>query len=94
MRAQATTTPFEVYCNRCGVTFAAENRRCLHCGSCLHRDRVARDMVLPPEIEIESMVEVEAVEPEPTRRRLVSARSGIWILLAVWYAVNRACTGG
>ncbi len=90
MRAKAATTPVEVYCNRCGVTFPAGNRRCLHCGSRLERDRAVHDMVLPPEIDIE----IEAEEPEVTRRRRVSPIAGIWLLLAVVITMVRSCAGG
>jgi hypothetical protein len=90
MRAQATTTSYQVYCNQCHVTFPAGTRRCLHCGSRLQSDRAGHDLALPPEIG----VEIEAEEAERPKRRSVSPIAGIWLVLAVVITVIRSCTSG
>lgn len=80
---------FEVYCDRCRVTFPVGTRRCMHCGGPTTGSRARR----PPGREPEP----EPLEAEPEAeigpRRLVSPLTLVWIvLIAVGYLV-RACSG-
>ena len=71
------TTDFEVRCDRCGVTFPIETKRCMYCGERPgHRPMFARQIALDPlgDIElsnepIESFESIEPIEPEGPLRR-------------------------
>jgi hypothetical protein len=90
--------PYEVYCNRCGVTFPVGTRRCVHCGGPTSRQRGGRAEG-PLRIEL---AELPGFEPEPgleeeeviPRRRVLSPIALLWVALAVSMTVYRACTGG
>jgi hypothetical protein len=83
--------PFEVYCDRCRVTFPVGTRRCVHCGGPTGGSpgRVA--------MRFEQVGEPELAEPEvetePGRRRMVSPLTLVWIVLIVAGYAIRACSG-
>jgi hypothetical protein len=60
-----TSSPYEVRCPRCDVTFPVETRTCIHCGEPIGR----RDQVHPLESILESGFETEAESPVPIEFR-------------------------
>ena len=86
MRA-AASHPFEVYCNRCRVTFPAGSKRCIHCGGPLTRERGGVEFVeLGPGSE-EALPE----EAPVTRRSPFSPLTLVWILLLAGAYLTRMC---
>ena len=89
MRAQGGTTPYEVHCPRCQVTFPVGARHCVHCGGRLSRERGRL-----PVLEMSFEEGTEPAEEEGPRRSPISPIAVIWVLLLVGGTLYRACTGG
>jgi hypothetical protein len=91
-------TPYEVYCDRCRVTFPVGTRRCVHCGDRIAARRPQR-RALPVEAlglpRIEEQPEEILVEEEPMLRRsgIFSPTTLLWIVLGLGVALQRACAG-
>jgi hypothetical protein len=95
MAKSQSQRPFEVYCHRCIVSFPAEARRCLHCGSRLARDPLSHDPLSPGRLstmEVEEFLPVE-VEEEAPRRSPFSPMALIWVVLLAVGSIHRACSG-
>ena len=90
-RRPYTPTAFEVYCQRCRVTFPLGTRTCLHCGGRLARERQAASrFATPQELDPEAVL----AEDELPVRRALSPFTAIWVLLAIAATLYRACTAG
>lgn len=100
---KASGPSFEVYCDRCRVTFPVGTRRCIHCGGPTGASR-ARPLVRfeagrksEPGRQPEPVGEPEPaqaeVEPELGRRRFVSPVTLAWIVLIAAGYLYRACAG-
>ncbi len=88
MQTQGPRTPYEVYCNRCRVSFAPGTKRCIHCGDRLARSRLQPEMMLPPPLETPQ----ELAEEEISRRgSRFSPISILWIVAALAVGIQRAC---
>ncbi len=88
MQTQGPRTPYEVYCNRCRVSFAPGTKRCIHCGDRLARSRVQPELLIPPSLEASQ----ELPEEEISRRRSrFSPISILWIVAALAVGIQRAC---
>lgn len=86
-----TPTAFEVYCQRCRVTFPLGTRTCLHCGGKLSRERQAPSrFAAQQELDPESVL---AQDELPVRRAL-SPFTAIWVLLAIAATLYRTCMAG
>jgi hypothetical protein len=88
MQPEGPQTPYEVYCNRCRVSFAAGTRRCVHCGSRLDPTRGQPRLLMPPTLERHPDFEDEDVLPHRSR---ISPISILWIVAAVAVGIQRAC---
>lgn len=86
---------FEVYCDRCRVSFPVGTRRCIHCGGRTSATRSHRGLrpqpADAPEI-LESEAEAE-IDPEIVRRRFLSPVTLLWIVLIAAGYMYRACAG-
>jgi hypothetical protein len=85
------TSPYEILCPRCNVTFPVGSRHCIHCGGPLGRGRslfaaAQAGADAPPE-------EIEAAE-EPPRSSAFSPVALLWAVLIAGGAIYRTCTGG
>ncbi len=88
MQTEDPRTPYEVYCNRCRVSFAPGTKRCIHCGDRLARSRVQPELLLPPTLEATQ----ELAEEEISRRgSRFSPISILWIVAALAVGIQRAC---
>ena len=88
MPTEGPRTPYEVYCNRCRVSFAGGTRRCIHCGDRLARSRIQPELLLPPALEAPQ----ELAEEEISRRgSRISPISILWIVAALAVGLQRAC---
>ncbi len=88
MQTRGARTPYEVYCNRCRVSFAPGTKRCIHCGDRLARSRVQPELLLPPPLEETQ----ELAEEEISRRgSRFSPISILWIVAALAVGIQRAC---
>ena len=88
MRAAPTSTPYEVYCQRCRVSFPTGTRSCMHCGqpigpSALDAALLAR-RAGPPADE-------EALGEMPMRAFKASPMTLVWLLAGVATIAYRAC---
>jgi hypothetical protein len=83
--------PFEVYCERCRVSFPIGARRCIHCGGPTTASRSNRSLRHAPAVEPEP-VEPE-IEPEVVQRRFISPTTLVWIVLIAAGYLYRACGG-
>ncbi len=90
MQASAPA-PFEVYCDRCRVTFPVGTRRCIHCGGRTGSSTQKLGMRFEPMREPEEAP--AELEPEPARRRFVSPLTLVWIVLIAAGYLVRACSG-
>lgn len=84
---------FEVYCDRCRVTFPVGTRRCIHCGgpTGAARSPVRAQLARGPAPE-PTELDAEA-ETELGRRHRVSPVTLAWIALLVAGYLYRACAG-
>ena len=84
-------TPFEVYCDRCRVTFPLGTRRCIHCGG---PTSAARGR---PGLRLEPTDEAAAAEAEPPPelgpRRVFSPVTLVWVALIAAGYLYRSCAG-
>jgi len=88
MPTQGSSAFFEVYCNRCNVTFPVGTRRCLHCGGRLSRERGT------PEAEpAQPFLLAPAEEGEAPRRSPISPILLLWLAVFVGGTIYRACAG-
>ena len=93
MQQENPLSPFEVYCQRCRVTFPVNAKRCLHCGGRLSNTRSTPPIVFEP-----SMVPARPLpldlpdEDTPSRTRSFSPISILWIAVALAVGVQRACS--
>lgn len=92
-------TPYEVYCQRCRVSFPVGTRSCIHCGERIGRGRSPapapaplrpgarrRPAGVPPPV-------MDDVEDElPTRSGLMSPVAILWLVLILGGAIYRACS--
>ena len=83
---------FEVYCDRCRVTFPVGTRRCLHCGGPTSASRGRPSLRLEPASEPEA-AEAQLEPPELGRRRAFSPVTLAWIALIAAGYLYRACAG-
>jgi hypothetical protein len=83
--------PFEVYCDRCRVTFPVGTRRCVHCGG--PTGGAPRRVAMRFEPVAEPEVAEPEVEAELGRRRMVSPMTLVWIVLIIAGYAIRACSG-
>jgi len=88
MPTQGSTAFFEVYCNRCKVSFPVGTRRCLHCGGRLSRERGA-----PEPLEAQPFLLGPAEEGEGPRRSPISPVLLLWLAVFVGGTIYRACAG-
>lgn len=84
---------FEVYCDRCRVTFPVGTRRCMHCGGRTSASRGSKSLRLEPAGAPE-IVDAE-IEPDAVleRRRFLSPVTLMWIVLIAAGYLYRACAG-
>jgi hypothetical protein len=94
MQKTRQTSPYEVVCPRCDVTFPIETRHCIHCGGPVGRGRgllaavtAASSSPAPETAEVES-------DDDLPRRTPFSLMSLLWLVLIVGGAAYRACTEG
>lgn len=85
MPKQGAQTPYEVYCNQCGVTFPVGTPRCVHCGNRLARERFHMGLTLPPSLDD------VGVEDEMPRRSGISPLTLVWVALLLAGYLYRAC---
>ena len=91
MQAESSLSRFEVYCQRCGVTFPIGTKRCLHCGVRLARTRAAEPRPIAFEPAMESPLELPD-EGTPRRLSRFSPISILWIVAALAVGIQRACS--
>ncbi len=86
---------FEVYCQRCNVSFPIGTRRCVHCGGRTARQRgfVPSSRMAESPLEIAQIEEEEVGESDLVvqRRGIFSPVALMWIVLALAGAFYRAC---
>ena len=94
-RHQAPTADFEVWCDRCGTSFAAGTKRCIHCGGRLARRggrRGLRAAALSQELdlpdEVEDVMMDEAASPA---RRSFSPLTLVWIAVLLGGYLFQLC---
>ncbi len=88
MQTEDPRTPYEVYCNRCRVSFAPGTKRCIHCGDRLARSRVQPELMLPPVLEAPQELPEEEISRRGSR---ISPVSILWIVAALAVGLQRAC---
>ena len=93
MNSTSETTPYEVSCPRCKVTFPVGTRHCIHCGGPIARGRglFAATVAAAAATQTEP-VEFE-VEEELPRSSPFTPGAIVWVLIA-GAAAYRACSGG
>jgi hypothetical protein len=85
--------PFEVYCERCRVSFPIGARRCIHCGGPTAASRSNRSLRHAPVAEPEPVPVEGELEPEAVQRRFLSPTTLVWIVLIAAGYFYRACGG-
>ena len=85
--------PFEVYCERCRVSFPIGARRCIHCGGPTAASRSNRSLRHAPVAEPEPVPVEGELEPEAVQRRFLSPTTLVWIVLIAAGYLYRACGG-
>jgi len=83
-------TPYEVYCHHCKTSFAMGTRNCIHCGA-----RLGRQTRIPVALQ-NPTTHNEVIEEEElaTRGSRFSPTTILWLGLALFGAIYRACSGG
>ncbi len=83
------SSPYEVRCRECKVSFPLGTRVCVHCGARLGKRRAARvpDVPVPLEIEYEPDTELEP----PRRGVLGSFFTTVTVGLAILASLYRSC---
>ena len=87
---------FEVYCDRCRVSFPVGTRRCIHCGHATSGARGSSGLRVEPAGgpgEPEAAEPDAELAPELVRQRFVSPVTLAWIVLIAAGYVYRACAG-
>ncbi len=93
MQTKSPVSPFEVYCQRCGVTFPINAKRCVHCGGRLSNTQSASPLVFEPSIQTSMAPPLELQDEDtPRRTRGFSPISILWIAVALAVGVQRACS--
>ena len=92
-------SPYEVYCQRCRVSFPVGTRPCIHCGERIGRPGLlraapARPAAAPkrPAGAPPPPVFEEDAEELPTRGGLMSPVAILWVVLILGGAIYRACS--
>jgi hypothetical protein len=98
MRAQRHTSPYEVLCYHCNVTFPVDAKRCVHCGGRLGARAEGSGRLLGMTTPFESLrpvgeAETLADEETPKRSSFLPAAL-LWALLFAGMSIHRACTSG
>jgi hypothetical protein len=88
MQTEGPRTPYEVYCNRCRVSFALGTKRCIHCGDRPTRGRERPELLLPPLLEAPHELAGEEISRRGSR---ISPVSILWIVAALAVGLQRAC---
>ncbi len=88
MDAIQPTTPYEVRCERCRVSFPLGTRSCIHCEGVLGRKRQRPRFPVPPGHE-----EVLVEEELPNKRGGFSPLTFVWLLLLLGGYLYRSCGG-
>jgi len=85
------TSPYEVLCPRCNVTFPVGTRHCIHCGGPVGRGRglFSGATTTSPADRPEEIDELDDVP----RRSPFSPVALLWVILLGAGAIYRACTG-
>jgi len=96
MRAIRETTPYEVLCPRCNVTFPVGTKRCIHCGGRVGPSGGPIPLLVgrPSEAPAEAFPGAEEEEEASPRRSPFSPVAVLWVLLFVGGTIYRACAGG
>ncbi len=97
MQPKSPVSPFEVYCQRCRVTFPINAKRCLHCGGRLSNTRSVPPIVFEPSMQPSMQPSMPPPldlpdEETPRRTRGISPISILWIAVALAVGVQRACS--
>jgi len=99
MNSTRRTSPYEVLCSHCDVTFPTGTRHCIHCGGPIARARgggllaAVTAAKAANESQTAEPIEVEE-EEELARRSSFSPVSILWLVLIAGGAVFRACAEG
>jgi hypothetical protein len=88
MRAVPADTAYEVYCQRCRVSFPVGTRSCLHCGLPVGR-RAA--LATPPAHRPATPADEDALDETPLRALKASPMTLVWLLAGVATIAYRAC---
>jgi ribosomal protein L37E len=88
---------FEVYCQRCRVSFPVGTRTCIHCGERIGRPRALRPgpgAATQRRAPAGSPPDLDELEEEelPTRGGLMSPMAILWVVLILGGAIYRACS--
>ena len=98
MHEQPRTTPYEVLCHHCNVTFPVGSKRCIHCGGRLGRRtesrRLSLEMATPFQTTESFQEEETAEEAEPQKRSSFMPAALLWALLFAGMSIHRACSSG
>ena len=86
MTIRSHSNPYEVYCSPCSVTFPVGQKRCVHCGGRLTKERLE-----PGEFTIPFEEAEEVPEEVSTRRSGWSPLALIWLVLFVGGTIYRSC---
>ncbi len=93
MQQENPRSPFEVYCQRCRVTFPVNAKHCLHCGGRLSKTQSASPIVFEPSMQPSMPPPLELRDEDtPSRTRSFSPISILWIAVALAVGIQRACS--
>jgi hypothetical protein len=92
-------TPYEVYCQRCRVSFPIGTRTCIHCGQRIGRARPQGPVPTQPAAALRRPsdaahpVRDEVDEDDlPIRGGRMSPTAILWVVLILGGAIYRACS--
>lgn len=94
MQSKRQTSPYEVLCNRCDVTFPIGTRHCIHCGGPIGRGRGLFTAVSEASAASEAEARETEAEEEPPRSSAFSPVALLWAVLIAGGAIYRSCSGG
>ena len=86
------TSPYEVRCPRCSVSFPVGTRSCLHCGGRVGRGAPLREEPIGPVLD-ETGVEEDGELAVPSAARRIGSIS-LWVIVALGAALSRLCAEG
>ena len=92
MSIRSQSSPYEVYCPRCSVTFPVGQKHCIHCGGRVTKERLEPGEFAIPFDEMDEPSELQ--EEVGARRSPFSPLALIWLLLFVGGTIWRSCTSG